>query len=96
MLLRMRHPHPAPYSQPGRGAGSPRSSRPPPPLLSCRPRIAVHVGGDCRVVGPTRAVSGAGALCAAAAAEGPAQRKREYPPPFPSALSPQARPLAAA
>lgn len=46
-----------------------------------------------RVGGPARAVSGAGVLCAA---EGPAQRKREYPPPFPSALSPQARPLAAA
>lgn len=85
----------SPRSGAGERAGSPRpaaAARPAP--LSGRPRaLCTSAGTVRRPSRPARAVSGAGARCAA---EGPAQRKREYPPPFPSALSPQARPLAAA
>lgn len=70
------------------------------PHAALPPSSGPRAGKECGerrlalpVVGPARAVRGVGVLCAA---EGPAQRKREYPPPFPSALSPQARPLAAA
>lgn len=98
MLTRMR---PAPRSQPGRGAsrqtgtgaGSPFATRRSPHAALLPAAGAVRVGGDCKSSGPPGWCLGPGVLCAA---EGPAQRKRDYPPPFPSALSPQARPLAAA
>lgn len=85
--------HAAAPRQSVRGRASPRSSgtaRHTPAPAACE-RCARRRG--LQVVGPGRAVSGSGVLCVAG---GPAQRKREHPPPFPSALSPQARPLAAA
>lgn len=93
VLMRMR---PACGSRPRRG--SPSTPGAPPRRSLATRRSPVGNGRRARRrglrgVGPGRAVSGARVLCAV---EGPAQRKREHPPPFPSALSPQARPLAAA
>lgn len=86
-------------SRPRRGCGERRG-----PLrwphVALPPSSGPRAGKECGErrrglpdVGPAWPARGVGILCAA---EGPAQRKREYPPPFPSALSPQARPLAAA